>query len=69
MEFDPLKVALGVFVLLGLALTALAGYAVASTLGDGVTLSAQLLTPLVFGLLLLATAAAVRQVAPRRAHP
>jgi hypothetical protein len=68
-EFDPLKTAIGVFVFIGLALTALAGYAILSTLGDGVAMSTQLVTPLVFGLLLLATAAAVRRVSPRRAHP
>jgi hypothetical protein len=68
-ELDPLKIALGVFVVLGLALTALAGYAVLSTVGNGVVLSAQLVSPLLFGLLLLATAAAVYRASPRRVHP
>jgi hypothetical protein len=66
---DPLKVAIAVFVVLGLALTAVAGYALLDGVGVAVavdTAPAPLVAPVAFGLLLLATAAAVGRVTPDR---
>ncbi|WP_363465425.1 hypothetical protein [Halogeometricum borinquense] len=58
---DPIKTALGVFVVLGVALTAVAGYAILESVEGFATLSAELGMTLVFGLLLLLTAFAVRR--------
>jgi drug/metabolite transporter (DMT)-like permease len=66
LPFDPLMTALGVFVVLGLVLTAVGGYAVYQTVGtaSSVTVSPALLVSFVFGLLLVATAVGVRRAVP-----
>jgi uncharacterized membrane protein YdfJ with MMPL/SSD domain len=63
---DPIKSALGVFVVLGLVLTAVAGYAILQSVGGLATISAELGMTLVFGILLVATAAAVHRATPAR---
>lgn len=64
---DPLKIALGVFVLVGVALTAVAAYALVDTVAGGVSaLPPELAMTFVFGAALLATGAAVRRVIPER---
>ncbi|RLM53223.1 hypothetical protein DVK02_14610 [Halobellus sp. Atlit-31R] len=66
-SIDPLKTALGVFVLVGLALTAVAAYALVDTMPGGVgALPPELVMTFVFGAALLATGAAVRRVIPER---
>ena len=66
-DIDPLKTALGVFVALGVVLTAVAGYALLSTLGGGLAaVPAELVMTVVFGAFLLVTAAATRRHVPRR---
>jgi phosphate/sulfate permease len=64
---DPLKIAIGVFVVLGVVLTAVAGYALIETLGGGLgAIPPELAMTAVFGAFLLVTAAATRRHVPHR---
>jgi sterol desaturase/sphingolipid hydroxylase (fatty acid hydroxylase superfamily) len=63
---DPIKTALGVFVVLGVVLTAVAGYAILQSVSGLATMSAELGMTLVFGILLVVTAAAVHRATPAR---
>ncbi|WP_049988035.1 hypothetical protein [Halobellus rufus] len=64
---DPIKLALGVFVVLGVLLTVLAGYALLSSLAGGAgALPPELAMTVVFAAVLVATGAAVRRFVPQR---
>lgn len=66
LPFDPIKTAIGVFVLLGVVLTAVGAYAVLQTFGGGLSvLSAELVMPVLFGAVLVAVAAATRRAVPK----
>ncbi|MFB6251925.1 MAG: hypothetical protein ABEI27_09635 [Halobellus sp.] len=66
-DIDPLKIAIGVFVMLGVALTVVAGYAILRTFAGGLgALPTELAMTVVFGAFLLVTAAATRRHVPRR---
>jgi len=64
---DPIKIALGVFVVLGVLLTVLAGYALLSSLTGGpAALPPELAMTVVFGAALLLTGWGVRRFVPQR---
>ena len=63
---DPLKIALGVFVVLGLVLTAVAGYALLDSFGALSALPPELAMTVVFGAALLLTGVAARRAVPKR---
>jgi hypothetical protein len=66
-KIDLMKVGIGLAVVIGITLTAVAGYALYATFGglSGLTVAPELFVSILFGGLLVASAAAVRQVAPR----
>ncbi|AKU07041.1 MULTISPECIES: hypothetical protein [Haloferax] len=66
-NLDLMKAGIGLAVVIGIVLTAVAGYALFATFGgiEGLTVAPELLVSVLFGGLLVAAAAGVRQVAPR----
>lgn len=65
--FDPIKTAIGVFVVLGVVLTGVGAYALPRTFGGGLpALPAELVMTALFGVMLVAVAAATRRVVPKR---
>ena len=64
---DPIKTAIGVFVVLGVLLTGVGAYALLRTFGGGLSvLPAELAMTALFGVVLVAVAAATRRVVPKR---
>ncbi|ADE02707.1 hypothetical protein [Haloferax volcanii] len=66
-NLDLMKAGIGLAVVIGIALTAVAGYALFTTFGgiDGLTVAPELLVSVLFGGLTVAAAASVRRVAPK----
>ncbi|ELZ91631.1 hypothetical protein C440_14994 [Haloferax mucosum ATCC BAA-1512] len=66
-NFDLMKAGIGLAVVIGLALTAVAGYALLTTFGgiDGLTVAPELFVSVLFGGILVVSAAAIRKVAPK----
>jgi predicted benzoate:H+ symporter BenE len=65
--FDPIKTVIGVFVVLGIVLTAVGGYALLQTFGGGLSvIPPELVMTAVFGALLVVTALATRRHVPKR---
>ncbi|AHZ21966.1 hypothetical protein E6P09_07775 [Haloferax mediterranei ATCC 33500] len=66
-SLDLMKAGIGLAVVIGIALTVVAGYALFTTLGgiSGMTVAPELFVSILFGGLLVASAAAVRQIAPK----
>ncbi|WP_424008373.1 hypothetical protein [Haloferax denitrificans] len=66
-NLDLMKAGIGLAVVIGIALTAIAGYALFTTFGgvDGLTVAPELLVSVLFGGLLVAAAASVHWVAPK----
>ncbi|WP_132058108.1 hypothetical protein [Halorussus amylolyticus] len=65
---DPIKTALGVFVVLGVVLTGVAGYALLSTVGSPVALSPGLAVALLSGGSLVAFVLVASKLFQRRTH-
>ncbi|MGQ4555559.1 hypothetical protein [Halobellus sp. GM3] len=64
---DPIKIAIGVFVVLGVVLTAVAAYALLESLAGGMAaLPPELAMTVVFGAALLATGFAAHRAVPDR---
>ncbi|ELZ93644.1 MULTISPECIES: hypothetical protein [Haloferax] len=66
-NLDLMKAGIGLAVVIGIALTAIAGYALFTTFGgvDGLTVAPELLVSVLFGGLLVAAAASAHRVAPK----
>lgn len=66
-KIDLMKVGIGLAVVIGIALTGVAGYALFTTVGGvaGLTVAPELFVSILFGGLLVASAAAVRKAVPK----
>ncbi|WP_411962845.1 hypothetical protein [Haloferax sp. YSMS24] len=66
-KIDLMKAGIGLAVVIGIVLTVVAGYALFSTVGGvaGLTVAPELFVSILFGGLLVASAAAVRKTAPK----
>ncbi|KTG19471.1 hypothetical protein [Haloferax profundi] len=67
MKLDVMKVGIGLAVVIGITLTVVAGYALFATVGGvaGLTVAPELFVSILFGGLLVASAAAVRKTVPK----